>query len=88
MKYTGDTLCDICIEIMVWWSKNTPLTYGEINVLLFIIIQPILTLICAISAIYNYIKKSLIVLWINIIIIIGYIIGTIILVGLPFLCAS
>lgn len=31
MKYTGNELCDICIDIMQWWSDNTTLTYGEIN---------------------------------------------------------
>jgi len=35
MKYTGNELCDLCIEIMKWWSDNTFLTYGEINVLLY-----------------------------------------------------
>lgn len=83
MKYTGNEICDYCIEIMEWWSKNTPLTYGEINVLLFIIIQPVLTMICAFSVIYIYRRKSLAVLYLNIFIILGYIIGTIMLLLLP-----
>ena len=66
-----------------WWSKNTPLIYGEINVLLFIIIQPVLTMICAFSVIYIYRRKSLTVLYLNIFIILGYIIGTIMLLLLP-----
>ena len=88
MKYTGNELCDICIEIMEWWSNNTPLTYGEINVLLFIIIQPALTFVSAFFVIYTYFKKSTIVLILNILIILLYIIGTIILVGLPIMLIS
>lgn len=41
---TGNELCDLCIKIMEWWSRNTPLSYGTINVLMFIIIQPLLIL--------------------------------------------
>ncbi len=37
-----NNICDICIEIIEWWSNNTPLSYGTINVLLFIILQPLL----------------------------------------------
>ncbi len=88
MKYTGNELCDICIEIMEWWSNNTPLTYGEINVLLFIIIQPALIFVSAFFVIYTYFKKSTIVLLLNILIILLYIIGTIILVGLPIMLIS
>ena len=83
MKYTGNEICDYCIEIMEWWSKNTPLSYGEINVLLFVFIQPVLTMICAFSVIYIYRRKSLTVLYLNIFIILGYIIGTIMLILLP-----
>lgn len=37
-----NALCDLCIEMLEWWSRCTPFSYGEINVLLFIIIQPLL----------------------------------------------
>lgn len=40
--YTGNNLCDMCIDIMVWWSRHLPLSYGEINILLFVILQPAL----------------------------------------------
>ena len=39
---TGNYYCDFCIKIMEWWSRNTPLSYGAINILLFVIIQPLL----------------------------------------------
>ena len=42
--YTGNNLCDMCIDIMVWWSRHLPLSYGEINILLFVILQPALIL--------------------------------------------
>lgn len=88
MKYTGNELCDICIEIIKWWSDNTFLTYGEINVLLFIIIQPILVFVSAFFAIYTYFKKSKTILVLDILMISLYIIGTIILVGLPLMAIS
>ncbi len=39
-----DQLCYYCIDIMHWWADHTFLTYGEINILLFVIIQPLLIL--------------------------------------------
>lgn len=41
---TGSALCDFCIDVMKWWAAHTPLTYGDINVLLFIVLNPLLTL--------------------------------------------
>ena len=73
MEYTGNELCDICIEIIKWWSDNTFLTYGEINVLLFIIIQPILVFVSAFFAIYTYFKKSKTILVLDILMISLYI---------------
>lgn len=35
-------ICWKCIELLTWWSKNSPFSYEEINVILFIIIQPIM----------------------------------------------
>lgn len=43
--YTGNELFDFCIDIMAWWGHNTPLSYGAINVLLFVVIQPLLILL-------------------------------------------
>lgn len=40
--YTGNEFCDFCIDIIAWWGNNTPLSYGAINVLLFVVIQPFL----------------------------------------------
>lgn len=85
MKYTGNEICDICIDIIKWWSDNTFLSYGDINILLFIIIQPALTFVSAFFVIYTYFKKSITILLLDIFIIIIYIIGTIILVGIPLI---
>lgn len=42
---TGNYICDLCIDIMRWWSNNTSMSYGLINVILFIILNPLLTFI-------------------------------------------
>ena len=48
-----DNICKFCIEILEWWSLHTPITYSEINVWLFIIIQPLLITIFCITTIYS-----------------------------------
>ena len=45
-----DELCNFCIAIMYAMSDITGLTYGTINVLLFIILGPLSTILYAISA--------------------------------------
>lgn len=37
-----DQLCNYCIEIMHWWADHSFLTYGQINIILFVILQPLL----------------------------------------------
>ena len=56
--YTGDALCDFCILIMRWWANHSPFTYGEINVLLFIIIQLLLIALFVGTTIYNGFTKN------------------------------
>ena len=41
MVLFGGPICDLCVGIMLWWAQHTPFSYGMINVLLFIIIQPL-----------------------------------------------
>lgn len=40
-----DDLCNLCIDIMYSMSEVSGLTYGQINVLLFVILQPLLILL-------------------------------------------
>lgn len=35
-----DSLCNICIEVLEGLSKDLGMSYGELNVWLFVIIQP------------------------------------------------
>ena len=47
----GTEVCQICIEFMQIMAKDCHLSYGFINVLLFIIIQPLCIILYAISAV-------------------------------------
>lgn len=53
-----DELCRLCIDIMKWWSNNSGISYGTINILLFVILNPLLTIIATIVAIVNSISKN------------------------------
>jgi hypothetical protein len=53
-----DELCQLCIDIMKWWSNNSNISYGTINVLLFVILNPLLTIIATIIAVINSISKN------------------------------
>lgn len=92
MTYTGNEICDFCINVIEWWSKNTTFSYGEINVILFIVVQPTLILLFAITTIIASITKSkklkkyLLVL--GIVGIVGLIVGTCVLIGFPVLDAA
>ena len=46
-----DNLLFMCFAFMRWWADNTPLTYEEVNVWWFVIIQPILMVLFLILAI-------------------------------------
>ena len=92
MLHTGDEICDFCIDVIAWWSNNSPLSYGELNVLLFIILQPLLIIAYCITTIVasvtksKKLKKYLFVF--GIIGIIILIVGTCILLGFPLLDGS
>lgn len=60
----GDTLCNACIEIMKCMSDEYGLSYGLINVLLFVIIQPLCILLYGTAALTglknpNTVKKNI-----------------------------
>jgi hypothetical protein len=42
-----DSIFDWCVNVLVYWAGILGLTYKEINVWVFVIIWPILTLILA-----------------------------------------
>lgn len=39
-----EKLFDVCVEIMIYLSIETGFTYKEINIIIFVIVQPIVTL--------------------------------------------
>lgn len=51
-----DTLCNCCILIMEHMSHLTGLSYGLINILLFVVLGPLSTLIFMVSSIVAKIK--------------------------------
>lgn len=80
-----DKLCEDCTKLLEFWADNSFLTYGEINVLLFIILQPLLILIYFIfTMILGYTdnkKLKTTIVCISIIIMIGCALGTYVLIA-------
>lgn len=75
-----DWLCNLCILIMQNLSKMTGLSYGLVNILLFVILGPLSTLTSLVSAIIACAKgrnKISIILLIICILIISTIIATV-----------
>lgn len=81
-----DRACNVCIGIMEWWANHTPLSYGEINILLFVIIQPLLIVLFIATTIYNsyrHNRASLFFRHLAIAVLIGSVVATIVLLLLP-----
>ena len=53
-----DDICNYCIRTLVWWEKNSPFSYGELNVWIFIIIQPLLIVAFMFTTVLNAFTKS------------------------------
>lgn len=51
-------LCWQCIGFLRWWSDNSPFSYEEINVVLFILIQPIMILVFFGTTLYQRFSKN------------------------------
>jgi len=54
-----DTIFDICVKIMEDVSPMLGLTYKEFNVILFVIVHPLITLMLFTALLRNYIKNKL-----------------------------
>lgn len=52
----GDYLCDVCINIMREMSRMSGITYGSINILLFVILGPLSTIMFMLSALVKFIS--------------------------------
>lgn len=52
----GDEFCNLCIELMQVMAELTGFTYNTINVMLFVIIGPLISLTFAASAIFSWLK--------------------------------
>ena len=53
----ADKLCWVCIEIMKNVSASTGLTYGFINILLFVVLGPCSTICFAVTTFLSYRNK-------------------------------
>ena len=51
-----DIIFDWCVEILIYWAKVFGISYNEINVYIFCIIWPILTLFLIGIIIYQQLK--------------------------------
>lgn len=58
-KLTFDTVFAWCVQLLVHWAKVLGMTYEEINIWIFVIIQPIVFLIMCIwiFALYRRIRE-------------------------------
>ena len=55
-KILIDIIFDWCVEILIYWAKVFGISYNEINVYIFCIIWPILTLFLIGIIIYQQLK--------------------------------
>ena len=82
-----DDICKYCIDILVWWEKNSAFSYGEINVWLFIILQPLLISIFIATTVFNCYSKNekikKIIAKISIVAFVVLVVFTLLLVGIP-----
>ncbi len=49
---------DICVEILMDWSRATGMSYEEINIWLFVIIQPLLIIVFMIAWMREVYKRN------------------------------
>ena len=65
-QFELDKFCYYCIDVLYGLGHITKLSYAEINIVLFIIIQPLLIIIFAATTIWGmYVKSKKIKLWIK-----------------------
>ncbi len=85
---TGNNLCDFCIKLLEWWAAHTPLTYAEINNIMFIVLQPAIIFFYFLMAIIGAktsskrVKRTVITL--SVIVMIILVLSTIALFAIPF----
>jgi len=48
---------DVCVQIMIWFAPLVGLTYKELNVWLFVIIHPLITLFFICLTVYYKLKS-------------------------------
>ena len=77
-----DKICNYCIEALKIISDNIGITYGQLNVYLFLVYIPLLILIFMILSVVNYKYKyklifriTKLLIWINIILFIVFVIN-------------
>lgn len=77
-------------DIMRWWGDNSPLSYGQVNVLLFLVIEPLLIFsffMLGMKALKTKDKSTKSVIEVGSILLIMFlVVATIIfLIGIPFI---
>jgi len=54
---TMNQLFNVCVEILRWGAKHLKMTYEELNIWVFVVIHPAITIVAIGAAIY-YWRKS------------------------------
>lgn len=82
----GDHLCDVCINIMIEMSKISGISYGTINILLFVILGPLSTIMFMLCSIIRFLPMKNVKLQ-NTLSIISFVVGIlcVLLVIIPVL---
>ena len=55
---TEDKICNYCIQILEVMSKDLGITYGQLNVYLFMVYMPLIIVAFMFLSIYNYKHKT------------------------------
>jgi len=53
-----NSLFYICVDILRWGAKHLGMTYEELNIWVFVVIHPALTLILAVLCVYLWRKSA------------------------------
>lgn len=72
-----DLLCQRCINAMEYFSTDTGISYGTVNILLFVVLGPLSTILFMLStalAIHNYKKAAKIIGAIGVLIVLSIVI--------------
>ena len=61
-----DYLCDLCIQAMRYFSSVSGMSYEEVNILLFVLLGPLATILFAVALLFALYNKKKTAIYISI----------------------